>query len=36
MKNREDKELVSILPIFVVGIRATSSTQPTLTQVIIE
>lgn len=36
MKNREDKELVSSLPIFVVGIRATSPNQPRLTQFIIE
>lgn len=36
MKNREDKELVSMLPIFVVGIRATSSNQPMLTQFNIE
>lgn len=33
MKNREDKELISILPIFV---GATSSNQPRLTQFIIE
>ena len=36
MKNREDKELVSILPMFVVGIRAASSNQLRLEQYIIE